>query len=794
LFPARCGRAVEALANLSQPTQVSTHAPVYWRVEGSLLELTTVRPIAFFTWNAQTFLERWVRRGWVLVMALLRPFLYAINRAFAMRVVHTVLRGISRDRLDLLGEEYFKYKVQPHLKQDGVRQLLALVESGARVVLVSQGLDHVTRPLAQHLGVKWIIANRLEFRDGIATGRLLSPVIRSRGLFAWILAAGPDGKRHRQRLVKDLDLAHVESLERAITPAIRVTAAPERPIVHFDNKRHTDPLSVRKALSGKHIMLIGVTGFIGKVWLVNTLMDVPDVSKIYLLIRRQKSSPAARRFEKLVEDSPVFDPLYERYGADLPRFISERVAVIEGDVTQPGLALTPEVSQSLSKQLDLIINSSGLTDFNPDLRDALATNVDAAVQVVEFVRQCEHAGLLHLSTCYVAGARDGRVDERLRPDYTPKNIAGFDAEQEWRSLHELVTSTEKKAEGKEVTGDLTRQALGKEHAAKNLSGAALDIQVRKNRIRWLKTYLTDAGTARAIELGWPNTYTLTKSLAESLIYKYGAGLPIAVVRPAIVETSTDKPFPGWNEGINTSASLSYLLGTYFRQLPSNESKRLDIVPVDEVCKAMTLIAAAIIERRNDAMYQIASSVTNPCDMRRSIELTSLAHRKHYRAQEGLEYWLRLRFDAIPVSKERYQRMSAPAQKAIIRSIRAIMAPLPLKRKPLARTERSLERVEKLIQLFEPFILYNEQDFVADNVDKLSHALVEEEKAEFGYTTRFLDWWDYWINIHIPALRRWTYPLIEGRPLEARPARNFEFTPTNGEAVKTGTDGATWRYS
>jgi hypothetical protein len=51
---------------------------------------------------------------------------------------------------------------------------------------------------------------------------------------------------------------------------------------------------------------------------------------------------------------------------------------------------------------------------------------------------------------------------------------------------------------------------------------------------------------------------------------------------------------------------------------------------------------------------------------RSIELTSLAHRKHYRAQEGLESWLRLRFDAIPVSKTRYQRMSAPAQKAIVK--------------------------------------------------------------------------------------------------------------------------------
>src|SRR6185437_7359967 len=98
------------------------------------------------------------------------------------------------------------------------------------------------------------------------------------------------------------------------------------------------------------------------------------------------------------------------------------------------------------------------------------------------------------------------------------------------------------------------------------------------------------GIKRARELGWPNTYTLTKSLAESLIVKHGAGVPVAIVRPAIVETSTHKPFCGWNEGINTSASLSYLLGTIFRQLPSNERKRLDIIPVDGVCAGMTLIA------------------------------------------------------------------------------------------------------------------------------------------------------------------------------------------------------------
>ena len=782
---------------MEQPNHnLSSASRVYWRVEGSLADLTTVRPIAFFSWNAQTFLERWVRRGLVLVMAVLRPILYAVHRSFATRVVHTVLRGTSRDRLDLLGEEYFKYKLQPYLKTDGIEQLKACLDAGDQIVLVSQSLEHVMRPLAQYLGVTWLIANRLEFRDGIATGRLLEPVVRPRGLFAGISGAGPDGRRARESLVQDLGLPSVKVLESAVIPASRQLPVAQRPIVYFDGVRHTSPLSVRRALSGKQVMLIGVTGFIGKVWLVNTLMELPEIGRIYLLIRRQKSNPAQRRFEKLVEESPVFDPLYARYGTNLSRFLQDRVEVLEGDVCQPGLGLAPEVSESFRKNLDLIINSSGLTDFNPDLRDALATNVDAAVNVTAFVRSSDHAGLLHLSTCYVAGARDGRVGETLRPDYTPAGVADFDAEREWRALHDFVKQAEQLAESAEVTEQLRQQALSKEHAAKDLGGAALDNQIRKNRFRWLREYLTEAGMKRAAELGWPNTYTLTKSLAESLIAKHGIGLPIAMVRPAIVETSVAEPFVGWNEGINTSASLSYLLGTSFRQLPTNEKKRLDIIPVDSVCRGMTLIGAAILERRHEPLYHLATSVTNPCDMRRSIELTSLAHRKHYRAQEGLEYWLRLRLDAIPVSKERYDRMSAPAQKAIVKSIQRIMSPLPLKKTPLVRAERNLERVEKLIKLFEPFILHNEHDFAADNVERLSYALPEDEKSAFGYDTRSIDWWDYWINIHIPALRKWTYPLIEGRPLEARPARSlrFEAVQENGEVVKAGTNGATWRYS
>ncbi len=763
---------------------------MYWRVEGSLLDLTVVEPVAFFTWNAQTFTERFRRRGLIFLMAVLRPFLYSTNRKFATRVVHTALRGVTRDRLDLLGEEYFQYKLKPRLKARGVEKVQELVRAGADVALVSQGLDHVMKPLARHLGARRVVANRLEFRDGTATGRLLDPVIRPRGAFARIRDAQPDGRRAPKTLARLLDISG-EQLRTAAVPAERAAATVgERPVVRFGGPRQAPEFSVRGALAGRHVMLIGVTGFIGKVWLANLLMDLPKIGRIYLLIRRQKSNPAERRLEKMVEESPVFDPLFEKYGAGLADFLRAKVEVVEGDVTHAGLGLGADLARRLQRDLDLVVNSSGLTDFNPDLRDALATNTDAAVNVLEFVRGTEHAGLLHLSTCYVAGESDGRVVEKLSANYNPRGLPDFDAEGEWQALHALIRQAEAQAESAEVSAGLKMQALAREHAAKGLQGAALENQIRKNRVRWLKTYLTEAGTRRAKELGWPNTYTLTKSLAESLIAKHGTGLPIAVVRPAIVETSVAKPFVGWNEGINTSASLSYLLGTYFRQLPSNERKRLDIIPVDAVCAGMTLIAGAIVERRHEPLYQLATSVTNPCDMGRSIELTSLAHRRHYRAQEGLESWLRLRLDAIPVSKTRYQRMSAPAQKAIVKSIQRIMSPLPLKKTPLVKAERNLERVEKLIELFEPFILLNEHDFAADNVEKLSHALVEEEREDFAYKTQWLDWWDYWINVHIPALRRWTYPLIEGRPLEARAPRSLHLAG-NGETVRTGTNGGTW---
>ena len=61
----------------------------------------------------------------------------------------------------------------------------------------------------------------------------------------------------------------------------------------------------------------------------------------------------------------------------------------------------------------------GLVDFNPDLRKALASNVDGTMHVADFVEASDHAALLHISTCYVAGRRHGAIEERIVPEYAP---------------------------------------------------------------------------------------------------------------------------------------------------------------------------------------------------------------------------------------------------------------------------------------------------------------------------------------------------------------------------------------
>src|ERR1700755_507622 len=141
-------RVSERPAGVRIATAADVREPVYWRVEGSLLQVGAMRPDGFFTWHSQSFSERGARRLGMAGMALSRPFAYAASRTFATRFLHTLLRGVSRDRLDLLGEEYFQYVLKPSMRKEAVAKLQEALQRGEPIVLVSQLLDHILKPLA----------------------------------------------------------------------------------------------------------------------------------------------------------------------------------------------------------------------------------------------------------------------------------------------------------------------------------------------------------------------------------------------------------------------------------------------------------------------------------------------------------------------------------------------------------------------------------------------------------------------------------------------------------------------
>ncbi len=68
-------------------------------------------------------------------------------------------------------------------------------------------------------------------------------------------------------------------------------------------------MSVFKFYEGKTLLVTGTTGFVGKALMEKLLFSIPNVKKIYVLIRAKKGSKLDERFKKEVLESPCFDRL-----------------------------------------------------------------------------------------------------------------------------------------------------------------------------------------------------------------------------------------------------------------------------------------------------------------------------------------------------------------------------------------------------------------------------------------------------------------------------------------------------
>jgi thioester reductase-like protein len=539
-------------------------------------------------------------------------------------------------------------------------------------------------------------------------------------------------------------------------------------------------VSIVETYAGKHVFITGSSGFVGKVWLAMALTRLPDIGRIYVLLRG-KGRGVKERFEKIVSESMCFRPLHEQHGAGLSEYISERVEVVGGDVSMPGLGIDPAVAKRLQREVDLVINCAGLVDFNPDVRDAVSSNVDGALRVAEFARGCDHAALMHVSTCYVAGSREGFVPEEIRPGTSPNGMP-IDARAEYAKLEEIVAEVHRENDHPSTEAELRDHVLERlrERGTAPDEKRVADMVGRLKRKR-LREMMAIAGTDRAKALGWPNTYTYTKALAELQLVAQAGDLPYAIFRPAIVESAMSFPFAGWNEGFNTSGPLVYLAGTWFRHVPARAGNPLDVIPVDQVCNALFTVGAALLRREHAQVYQCGSSDRNFLPIDRLTELSALGHRRHLRktGADKIEKLLLSRWDARASDREHILEM-ANVRGAVAQVTRYLRHGLPEKIPSEVRdwaddladtgdnTQRKLRQIEEVLDLFMPFTYDHYFVFECRAVSR--HDVVEDE---FRFAPESIEWRSYWLDVHMPGLRKWCFPQYENKQVEKyRPAAPF----------------------
>lgn len=163
-------------------------AACYFDVDGTLVSTNLVHPTLYYLMNQGTPVQSALRLGRALIGAPRMAVAEMLDRRTFNELLFSTYAGMSEDRLEMLGQDVFTEVMLPSLYPSARSLVDKSLAGGHEVVFVSGALECVIRHLARHLGATSVIANRLEMKDGIATGKLLRPIV-----------AGPE----KARIVRD---------------------------------------------------------------------------------------------------------------------------------------------------------------------------------------------------------------------------------------------------------------------------------------------------------------------------------------------------------------------------------------------------------------------------------------------------------------------------------------------------------------------------------------------------------------------------------------------------------------
>ena len=537
------------------------------------------------------------------------------------------------------------------------------------------------------------------------------------------------------------------------------------------------PLDLKRLFKGRRLVVVGGTGFLGKVWWAFLLSRFPEIERIYLVMRPKGGATAEERYLKDVEPSPVLDPLRTAHGAGFHAFIRSKVSVIAGDVVQPFCGITPEEREDLRGNIDAVVNAAGVVDFDPPLDEALEVNAFGVQNLVALARDLGGVPLLHTSTCYVAGSHTGHVAETDPRDFPFPRAHELEVSH-WDPDREIAECLDVIEQARHRASDAFRQSRFLDEAKRNLlernepgRGAVLEAEVRRVKRKFVEARLAEMGMERAQFWGFPNTYTYTKAIGEQITAS--SGLPFTIVRPAVVESTSHFPFPGWNEGINTSAPLIFIVRQGGLQIPGSDNF-LDVIPCDMVAAGLTLALGELLEGTAKPVYQLGSSDSNPCTMRRFFELSGLYKRQYFqKTGKGgpVLSFLQSHYEGAMLSKPQFEKygpnviarqtksLSGLLRKAAIGPAAPLLKPAA---KVLLEFSEQQRKVGNVLTVFLPFTSEFQYVFRCDNTRAAHARLSEAERALVDFSPESIDWRQWFLEVHVPGLERWVFPQIEER--------------------------------
>ena len=149
----------------------------YFDLDGTLVGTSLIQPTAYYFLNQSSPMRTLKRFGRAVLDAPRMAFAELQDRRQFNEILYSHFRGMTEDRIHVLAEEIFEDIIKPAIFPGAADLIRQCSEGGFKVTIVTGSLDVTTKFVSKHLGADHYIANRLEFNDRVATGKMLHPLV-----------------------------------------------------------------------------------------------------------------------------------------------------------------------------------------------------------------------------------------------------------------------------------------------------------------------------------------------------------------------------------------------------------------------------------------------------------------------------------------------------------------------------------------------------------------------------------------------------------------------------------------